>query len=188
MKFLVNTKLKRKLFSYVFTHSDESFYVRELAGLIDEDPGNLSRELRKLEEEGLFYSVERANAKFYSLNKNHPLFSEIKKIVLKTEGVAGRLKDLLDKYNGISLAFIYGSYARGTEKKGSDVDLILVGEFSESKITRELRSLEHQLNREMNFTPYTQAEFEKESQKQGSFLNEIVQSKIILLKGTLHAG
>ena len=55
--------------------------MRELSGLINEDPGNLSRELRKLEEEGLFASITRGRAKFYSLNKQYPLFKEIKKIV-----------------------------------------------------------------------------------------------------------
>jgi hypothetical protein len=37
--------------------------------------------LRKLEEEGLFASITRGRAKFYSLNKQYPLFKEIKKIV-----------------------------------------------------------------------------------------------------------
>jgi len=81
MSVILNTKLRRKLLTYSFTHSNKDYYVRELSGLINEDPGNLSRELRKLEEEGLFASVTRGRAKFYSLNKQYPLFKEIKKIV-----------------------------------------------------------------------------------------------------------
>lgn len=50
---LLNSKLKRKLLTYSFTHPEESYYVRELASLIQEDPGNLSRELKRLEDEGL---------------------------------------------------------------------------------------------------------------------------------------
>jgi predicted transcriptional regulator with HTH domain len=45
---LLNSKLKRKLLTYSFTHPDESYYVRELAYLTQEDPGNLSRELKRL--------------------------------------------------------------------------------------------------------------------------------------------
>jgi hypothetical protein len=68
---------------------DESYYVRELSGLIEEDPGNLSRELRRLEEEGLYCSVTRVKVKFYSLNKAYPLFKEMKKIVLNSVGGGG---------------------------------------------------------------------------------------------------
>jgi len=84
MSVLLGTKLRKNLLAFSFSHPDESFYVRELSGLIREDPGNLSRELRKLEEEGIYRSTTRGNVKFYSLNKAYPVFSELKKIVLNS--------------------------------------------------------------------------------------------------------
>ena len=72
------------MLAFSFNHPDESFYVRELSGLIRQDPGNLSRELRKLEEEGIYSSTTRGNVKFYSLNKAYPVFNELKKIVLNS--------------------------------------------------------------------------------------------------------
>ena len=65
MTILFKTKLRKKLLSYFFTHSDENFYVREMASLIHEDAGNLSRELRLLEKEGLCVSSSRGKLKFY---------------------------------------------------------------------------------------------------------------------------
>jgi hypothetical protein len=44
------------------------------------------------------------------------------------------------------------------------------------------------LGREINFTVYTQEEFEKEKGKEGGFLNLILKEKIIMLKGILNAG
>src|SRR4030043_2053433 len=100
MSVLLNTKLRKKLLTYSFTHPDEDYYVRELSSLIQEDPGNLSRELRILEEEGLYTSVTRGRVKLYSLNKKYPLFRELKKIIFKTEvwegaprGSGGGLKE-----------------------------------------------------------------------------------------------
>src|SRR4030043_2430053 len=119
MTILMNTKLRRKLLTYSFTHSDENYYVRERSSLIDEDPGNLSRELKKLEEEGLYTSMTKGRVKFFSLNKNYPLFRELKRIIFKTEGVEGSLKEAVSRFKGISLAFIYGSYAKDKEKKAS---------------------------------------------------------------------
>ena len=81
---MLGTRLRKKLLAHSFSNPDESYYVRELSNLIKEDPGNVSRELRKLEEEGIYSSTTRGNVKFYSLNKAYPLFREIKKIVLNS--------------------------------------------------------------------------------------------------------
>jgi predicted nucleotidyltransferase len=185
MTVLLNTKLRRKLLSYSFTHHDENYYVRELSNLIDEDPGNLSRELRKLEQEGLYTSHTKGKVKFYSLNRSYPLFQELKSIVFKTSGVEGALKELTAKHKGLSLAFIYGSYAKNREGKASDIDLVAVGKFAQNKFTQDMRALEARLNRDVNFNVYSKEEFEKESKKEGSFLNLIVKDKIIILKGAL---
>ena len=74
------------------SNPDKSYYVQELSGLIKEDPGNLSRQLRKLEEEGLYNSITKGKVKFYSLNKAYPLFKEMKKIVLNSIGGEGKGK------------------------------------------------------------------------------------------------
>lgn len=187
MSVLLNTKLRKKLLTYSFTHPDENYYVRELAGLIDEDPGNLSRELKKLEDEGLYTSVTKGRVKFYSLNKRYPLFKELKKIIFKTEGVEGSLREVIWRYREIALAFIYGSYARSKEKRESDIDLVVVGEIPQNKFTRDIRVLETKLNREINFTLYNMKEFEKEREKEGGFLNLILSDKMIILKGSLDA-
>jgi len=188
MSVLLNTKLRRKLLTYSFTHPDENYYVREISSLIDEDPGNLSRELKKLEDEGIYTSMTKGGAKYFSLNKSYPLFKELKKIIFKTEGVEGSLKEAVSRFKGISLAFIYGSYAKDKDKKASDIDLVVVGEFSQNKFTHDIRDLESKLNREINFTSYTIEEFKKDGKKDGGFLNLVLKDKILILKGTLNAG
>jgi predicted nucleotidyltransferase len=183
MFLLLNSKLRRKLLTYSFTHPDEKYYVRELAHLINEDPGNLSRELKRLEDEGLYISMVKGRVKFFSLNKRYPLFKELKKIIFKTEGVQGSLKSLVQRYEGITLAFLYGSYAKNGERKTSDIDLVVVGEFPRNPFIRDVRQLESKLNREINFTPYGESEFARERNKKGGFLNLVLKDKIIVLKG-----
>ena len=182
---LLNTKLRRKLLAYSFTRPDEEYYVRELAGLIDEDPGNLSRELKRLEDEGLYTAATRGRIKLYSLNKAYPLFKELKEIIFKTEGVEGSLNRIVSKYRGIALAFIYGSYAKQKEGKTSDIDLVVAGDFPRDEFTRDIRDLEAQLNREINFSAYTRAEFEQERSKEGGFLHLVLRDQISMLKGEL---
>lgn len=185
MTILHNSKLRNKLLAYTFTHPDEKYYVRELAALIDQDPGNLSRELQKLADEGLFSAQVRGRIKLYALNKKYLLFNELKTIIFKTEGVEGTLKKLVNGFKDISLAFIYGSYVIGKETNTSDIDLVVVGKISQEKFTNAIRTLESRLNREINFTAYLEQEFNKERQKTGSFLNLVLKNRIIIIKGNL---
>lgn len=184
---LLTPKLRRKLLTYSFTHPDEDYYVRELSHLIGEDPGNLSRELKKLEDDGLFTSVTKGRVKFFSLNKRYPLFKELKKIIFKTEGVQGGLKEIVQRYDGIVLAFLYGSYAKNRERKTSDIDMVVVGDFPRNPFTHDVRQLESALNREINFTAYSKSEFERERKKEGGFLNLVLKNTTNVLKGTLSA-
>ena len=185
MSLLLSTKLRSRLFAYLFTHPDESFYVRELADIINEDAGNLSRELRKFEAEGLLRHSFKGRIKLYSLDKTYPMFGELKKIISKTEGVEGSIKKLVAGFKGVELAFIYGSYAKDREKRSSDVDLVIVGSIPRDEFTRKMRALESDLSREVNFTVYSRTEFDKERIKPGGFLNLILKGNVIILKGQI---
>ena len=187
MFLLRSTKLRKRLLNYAFTHTDEKFYVRELACLISEDPGNLSRELSALEKEGLFESSRKGNLKFYSINKTYPLFKELKDIIFKTGGVEGSLRELVLGVTGIKTAFIYGSYARQQEKESSDIDLCIIGKINENEWIAELNKVEKKLNREINYAYYGEAEFKEKVKEKGGFLNQVAGGKVIILKGDLNA-
>jgi predicted nucleotidyltransferase/predicted transcriptional regulator with HTH domain len=180
-KFLTNSEARRKLLGYFFTHVDENFYVREIAGFIKEDPGNISRDLRKLEIEGLFNSKTRGRTKYYSLNKEYPLFEEYKKIVFKTTGVGAALKNLVVGIADIEKAYLHGSFAKDNESKTSDIDLLIIGKVSDDFASR-VRGLENDIGREINFSSYTREEFEKEKAKRGSFLYLVFKNKTIVIK------
>ncbi|MBF0217726.1 MAG: nucleotidyltransferase domain-containing protein [Candidatus Omnitrophica bacterium] len=186
MSVLFGTKLRKKLLTYAFSRVDGEFYVRQAAAVIDEDAGNLSRELKRLEDEGIFISRVSANARFYSINKKYPLFKEVKAIVAKTSGIEGRLKDIVAAYKEIDLAFIYGSYAKNKEKKGSDIDVIFVGTALPGKIAAVINSFESEISREINYTFYKKDEFENKRREKGDFLAEVLDGKIVVLKGDIH--
>lgn len=187
MNILLNTKLRRNLLIYCFTHPDEDYYVRELSSLIGADPGNLSRELRKMEEEGLFSSRIRGREKYYSLNKNYILFNEFKNIIFKTEGIEGSLRNIIAQFSEIENAFLYGSYVSGKEKRNSDIDLLIVGSPDRNLFTKRIRDLEQKLNREINFSIYSKEEFKKERKYRGSFLSILFKHRIINLKDKNYA-
>ena len=61
----------------------------DLAKLIKEDPGNIQRELKRLEKVGFLSSEKQGNTKIYSTNKQFPIFKELQSIVIKSQQQAG---------------------------------------------------------------------------------------------------
>lgn len=181
---LTKSKVRRKILSYFFSNTEQELYLREMARLIDEDPGNLSKELSKLEKEQLFSSRFRGNQKYYYLNKEYPLFNEIKSVVFKTIGIKGLIQDLVTYSNGVIAAFIYGSYANNTENSYSDIDLCLIIDnnvFNDNAFIIEINKIEKEISRDIEYIYYSEAEWNQKIKLQDSFiLNLISQPKIIL--------
>jgi predicted nucleotidyltransferase len=185
VSIITGSKIRKKIYTYAFTHIGEKYYVRELAALIGEDPGNLSRELKQLSDEGVFIFNVKGREKYYFLNKKYHLFEEIKNIIFKTEGVAGSIKDLVVSSGNVITAFLYGSFAKGEEKNSSDIDLALVvsDSFDEKPFVKKISSIEKKLGREINYAIFGENEFIEKKRERGGFLREVLDGKIIVLKG-----
>jgi DNA-binding MarR family transcriptional regulator len=65
-------------------YPDYKIHIRGLAKIIREDPGNIARELAKLEKIGYVRSAKDGNTKVYWANQTFLLFKELQSMVLKT--------------------------------------------------------------------------------------------------------
>lgn len=180
------SKLRQKVLAYFVTNQDSNLYLREIASILKEDAGNLSKELRRLEEAGVFMSLTRGNQKYFTLNKKYPLYKELKSTIFKTTGVEGSLRKIIESTDGIQLSFIYGSFARNKENDMSDIDLLIIGNPDEDKVMKEIETLEKRLQREINYNIYPQKEFKAKMRKKDSFIRNILKKPKIILKGSLN--
>ncbi len=169
----LRSEIERKLLGYYFTNPSVSHYLRELAGLLDVDPANLSRELARLERQGLFASDRRGRQKYFRLNRNYPLYEEVRGIVLKTVGAVGQLRSALRQVAGIQEAYLYGSFARNQQDAVSDIDILLVGKPKVEELEGVIRKLERLFRREINYTLMSREEFEARRASKDAFLEDI---------------
>jgi predicted nucleotidyltransferase len=180
---IFGSRIRAKILGWLFTHPDESFFVRQIALILKEDPTNVSREMAKLEELGILRSKRNGNLKHFQANQECPFFQELKGLILKTTGVAGRIRASLDKLAGIEYAFIYGSYAKGEEKADSDVDLLIIGDVDMDRLDSNLGKLEKTLGREINYVLYSMEEFKSKKKAKDGFLMDVLRGKKIMLVG-----
>jgi predicted nucleotidyltransferase len=176
------TKNQRLILEIFFNHSDEAFYLRQIARLLNKKPGVFQRDINNLVDDGIIESYYQGNNRFFKINKNYPLYQELKSIFLKTSGVQAELLKVLKGIKGIKQAFIYGSFARGEEKKDSDIDLFLIGTVDEKVLIEKLTKLETKFTREINYSLIGETEYKKKLKNKDSFLlNILKQSKIDLI-------
>ena len=186
MSMKVLTKNKAEILRVFFTNPEQSFYMQEIGRALGKKPGVFQRTLNNFVEEGVLESERRANARYFWINKNYPLYQELKSIVFKTVGVQGSIANILIKIKGVVFAFIYGSYAKDKEHKTSDIDVMIIGDINEGDLITKLDELEGKVKREINYNLYTLEGFKFDLKKKNSFLMEIMADKKIMLIGSEH--
>lgn len=180
---IFGSRIRAKILGFLFTHPEESFFVRQMALILKEDPTNVSREMARLEEIGILRSKRNGNLKHFQTNLECPVFEELKGLILKTSGVAGRIQASVEELAGIEYAFIYGSYAKGEERIDSDVDLLIIGDVDLDRLDSNLGKLEKMLGREINYILYSKKEFQAKKKAKDGFLMDVLRGKKIMVVG-----
>jgi len=154
-----------------------------LAERLNIDPSNLSKELGRLEREGLFRSEVSGRQKYFHLNRDYPLFGEVRSIVAKTIGAVPLLAQSLKKIEGIEEAYLYGSFARNQQDAASDIDVLVIGRPKGNDLAETVQKLERQLGREINYTVLTRKELESRRDRKDVFLENVWHNKRVSLVG-----
>lgn len=80
----ITSRVRRKIVIVFAKFPGFKTHVRGLSKLIKEDPGNIQRELRRLEKNGFLTMEKKGNSNIYATNKEFPLLKEIQSIVIKS--------------------------------------------------------------------------------------------------------
>jgi predicted nucleotidyltransferase len=172
---------RQRLLTFFFTNPAARRHLRDLAQQLEIDPSNLSRELRRLEREGLFQSEISGRQKYFQLNRKYPLFNEIRSIVAKTIGAKFQIAEGLKEIKEIEEAYLYGSFARNQHDGASDIDILIIGNPNSESLAVGVRKLEHQLGREINYTVLTRKEFTSRRKRKDAFLENVWHNKRVPL-------
>jgi predicted nucleotidyltransferase len=177
----LRSKARQRLLAYYFTNPAARRHLRDLAERLGIDPSNLSKELGRLEREGLFRSEVNGRQKYFQLNREYPLFAEARSIVAKTIGAVPQIAESLKNIEGISEAFLYGSFARNQQDASSDIDVLVIGSPRGEALAEAVRKLERQLAREINYTVLTRREFDSRRARKDAFLENVWHNRRVSL-------
>jgi len=174
---------RRSVLGLLFSRPDEAFYLREIVRVTEAGRGAVERELRALTSAGIVLREKRGNLTYYRANRDCPIFLELQGLMLKTTGLADVVREALSSVDGILLAFIFGSMAKGTFDSRSDVDLLIVADASFADISGALKSAEDRLSRGVTPTVYTPDEYHQKVTEGHPFLTRVLSEPKIMLVG-----
>jgi len=118
------------------------YYIREVARLTDMSAGNAYRVLADLEAKTVLVSTTKGKIRSYRLGsaitaKEYLVFAEQYKRLCflgKDDLIREIVSKILPCTDGIVL--VYGSYAKGTQKKGSDLDIFVAGKYDKDAVEK----------------------------------------------------
>lgn len=158
--------------------------MREIAEHANLGVGGLQRELARLVNAGILLRTRRGRNVHYQAARECPIHDELLGIFRKTLGVVGVIRQALEGLReGIVVAFVFGSVARGEEREGSDVDLMVVGEIRFEEVVGAVRPVEASLGREVNPSVFGEREFREKLREGNHFLRAVSREKKLFVMG-----
>ena len=173
------------ILALLYGSPDQSFFVRQIARQTGiSSVGAVQRELETMTAVGLINRSALGNQVFYQANREHPAYEELRSLISKTLGVFHLLGlALAPLANRISLAFVYGSMARGEETAGSDVDLMVIGDVTLDEVLACLTPAERSIGRPINPTVYSLDEFKSKRRARNHFISSVARGRNVFLIG-----
>jgi predicted nucleotidyltransferase len=172
------------ILALLYGRSDQSFYTRQIAREVDASIGAVQRELENLSKVGLIVRKTLGSQVFYQVNRDAPIFREMRSLVNKTVGIFSVLRAALHPLSKrIVLAFVYGSVAREEETAQSDIDLMVVGDATLDEVLARLSSVEKAIGRPVNPTVYSIPEFKSKLASGNHFLGSVLKGRKVFLLG-----
>lgn len=176
--------LRQRVLAEFLIGSPGAIYRSELARKLGVTASSLQTPLRSLAAAGILSATVRGREVFYQSNPQSPVFADLRGLLVKTTGLSDVLREALSPFAArVRIAFVFGSFASGTEGPASDVDLLVVGSVKLSELASPLRGAEERLSRPVSVVPLSTTEFRKKA-RADHFLRSVLAGNLIFLVGT----
>lgn len=142
-----------------FINSSMRAYLRGLEQEFGESSNAIRVELNRLEKAGMLTSEAEGNKKFFQANEDHPLFDEIRAILMKHVGINQIIENVIERLGNVKQVYLVGSFAKGMDS--TIIDLILVGNIDKSYLHELSGKVEDLINRKIRTIEYSEQEFEE---------------------------
>ncbi|HIJ72367.1 MAG TPA: hypothetical protein HPP87_13585 [Planctomycetes bacterium] len=178
-------EVRKKVLALLLGSPDKRWYLRDIERRTNLAIGTVRRELTGLAKAEIITKTKDGNRTYYQADTQCPFFPELSGLLRKTAGLVGLLNEALAVLSTkIKVAFIYGSFAKGSANSRSDVDMMVIGSCSFGEVVDVIQHCQDKLAREINPSVYPVGEFRKKVAAKHHFIKTVLNSPKIFLMGT----
>jgi len=182
---LLSSRVRAEILRLLFGVASEPLHLRELARRSGLNEASIRQELRKLHRMELVVRRADGNRVYWRAHREHPLYPDVHNLVLKTSGLSAVLSEALAGAE-ISVAFVFGSVAAGTETASSDIDVMAIGKLGLRKLSAFLSTASAKLGREVNPHSMTETEYRRRVRSGEHFVSRVLGGPKIFIVGNEH--
>lgn len=183
---LFGSKTRVKLLHLFLNHPGQSFFVREITRIIDEQINSVRRELSNMLEVGVITSDTGDNKLYYTVNQRYDYYMALRAMfaneqidtarpaLATEEGVSEQYMSAISSIPALRLAMLSGVLVKGST---SAVDVLMVGTLPKAKVKVAMAIIEKMEGRELNYSVLTYEDFYYRLSVRDKFITEILASK-----------
>ena len=166
-----------KVLKFFFENPYEEIYLRRLAKEVKISPFAAKKYADMLLKEGMIKEERKGNLRYFRANVNNLFFRYLKTAfsinsILKS-GLVGFLTENLAN---VSSMVLFGSVAKGTDDKKSDIDILLIGKEKHLNLGK----FEEKMGMEIIVHIFSWSEWNKKAKEDKPFYFEVISGAIPL--------
>jgi len=158
LETIITSKTRINLLLKFFLNSNNKAWLRLLESEFPESSNAIRHELRRMEKPKLLISYPQGNKKIYQANIKHPLFPEIKSLLMKHFGLDRVIERVTKNLGNLDEVYLVGKLAKG--QKSKMIDLWFVGDRIDKKyLLNAVEKAETKISRKIRYVTLSQNEF-----------------------------
>jgi predicted nucleotidyltransferase len=181
---LFRSEMQLRMLGLLLLQPERSWTLDELAKTLDSPPSSVHRELGRSESAGIIRRDAAGRPHRYSAATDDALYKPLADLLSRSVGVEERLRAALDRPD-VHAAVIHGSWASGTRRPDSDIDVLVVGDADLRELRRLMRPIGKEAGRSIDITVLRDREFSQLLVERSSFARHVLEAPVTVLVGDL---
>jgi len=186
---MFRSDMQVELLSLILLQPDRTWTLDGLGDELNAPPSSIHRELHRLLDAGLALRDTRQRPHTYRAAPDAPAYRPLRELLELTAGVPLRLADELSAVEGIVAAAIHGSWAAGTVRPDSDLDVIVVTDGDRRAAQRAAQRVGQRIGRDVDASVLSRETFDDLRGSHNPFLGKILHGpRIDVIGDLIHLG
>jgi len=183
LEHIIPPKVRRKILELFFHHIDDSYYLREIVRMTDEEVNAVKRELDILHDAKVLDRERRTNKVFYTLNRNYELFDEFLRIFTKTTSLSQLLIQNQSRLGKVKYISVSTKFARKIPIKEDEIFVLFVGIIVVPEVESIMNTAKKDFGWEINYTVMTEDELKFRKKNNDPFIWKFLKQPKVMLVG-----